>query len=164
MALCLISRYSSVFSEAIAAIDRPVIPGLEWHLCPRAAFRAHGIEHFTGLPPVASATVAISLFCHAAILAAHRFICKTLLGKEFLITGGKDKVLAAVLASQRFVLVHFFLTRIYTYSANLNGSPVLVFYKSQKLYQKFNQDRNIVNIAGGNSRHRVPFIRILLYN
>jgi hypothetical protein len=129
-----INPYLSVFSEAVAAIDWSVVSGLEWHLSPRPALRAYGIEHFAGLPPVAAAAaVAVSLFCHTAVLAAHRFICKPLLSKEFLIAYGKNKLFAAVFASQCFVLVHSFLTRILLEFANQNGSLLLFFYKEPKI-------------------------------
>jgi hypothetical protein len=77
----------------------------------RAALGAHCIVHLTRLPTAASAAITLALAGVAAVFAAHGLVRKALFGKEFLFARGENEILAAVPASQRFVLVHWLFPR-----------------------------------------------------
>jgi hypothetical protein len=90
-------RSLSVPAETVVAIDRPVALRQEWNLCRLSALGAYRVVHLAGLAPAAPAAIAaVSLAGIAAALATDRFVCKTLLGEEFLIARSKNKILAAI--------------------------------------------------------------------
>jgi len=84
--------------EAVAAVDRTLILRLEGDLSLLAALRADDLVH---LALLAAVTIAATLV--AAVAATGRLVLKTLLGVEFLLTGGEDELLATFLAYQRLV-------------------------------------------------------------
>ena len=88
---------------ALAAVDGTVGLGNEGHAGGLATLGAYRFEHLT----LAVGVVALGLASRAAFLAASGLILEALLGVESLLTGGEDKFLAAVLANQSLVFVHF---------------------------------------------------------
>jgi hypothetical protein len=86
----------SALGEAVAAIDRPVSPGLERHLRGFTATGAYRVKHFAGRAPAAVTTFALA--GDAAALAADGLVRKAFLGKKFLLAGGKNKIFTAVSA------------------------------------------------------------------
>lgn len=87
--------------EAGAAVDRPIVAWSEWH---------------SGLPTALAADGGVVLArssCHSGALghsptawAALRIVLETLAHEEGLLSGGEEKLLVAVPAGQRPVLVH----------------------------------------------------------
>jgi hypothetical protein len=88
--------------KALAAIDRTVIAGLEGDLAGLSALGADSVIHLT----LATTFAAVVLPGVAALLAALRLVLETTLSVEFLFTGGKDELFAAVFAHECFVFVH----------------------------------------------------------
>ena len=88
--------------EAVTAVHGTISAGLERHLGLAAAAVADHSEHGPG-----SVSVAVLGFTGVtAGLAAPGLILETLLGVEFLFTGGEDEFVSAVTASQSLVFVH----------------------------------------------------------
>ena len=90
-------------AEAIAAVNRTVVPGLEGNLASLAAFGADSIKQLTS---TAGSSTASLLAGHTAGTAALRLVLKTLFGVKFLFAGGENEFLTAVLADECFVVVH----------------------------------------------------------
>jgi len=90
-------------AEAVAAVHRPVVPGLKGHLASLAAFGTDSIKQLTG---AAGGSAAGLLTGHTAGTAALRLVLKTLFGIKFLFAGGENEFLTAVLADECFVVVH----------------------------------------------------------
>ena len=82
--------------EAGAAINGPVILGLERNTGGRAASSTHSIIHlaFAALRAIATG----SLLGIAASLATNRLVLETLLGIELLLASGEHEFLAALFA------------------------------------------------------------------
>ena len=89
--------------EALAAIHRAILPGLEGNLGLSTAVRAHGVVHHAG-----STVVPRGLVLLTALTATSRLVLKALFRVEFLLTGGKHEFVTAVTAHQRLVLIHCF--------------------------------------------------------
>ncbi len=112
--------------EALAAIYRLSIRGIERNLTVLAALSANSVEHFSR----ASCTV---LSCVTASLASLGLVVESLLCVEFLLTGGEHEIIAAILALECLVLVHvsylalkwmfFALRRIPTDAFDNNALP-----------------------------------------
>src|SRR5699024_8667127 len=79
--------------EALAAVDRTILAGLERHLAGLAAAGADSVVHLT---------LATGLVLHgsAAVLAALGLILKATAGVELLLTGSPNELFAAFLANQ----------------------------------------------------------------
>jgi len=91
------TRYLSVgvlCAEAIAAVYRAIVLGLEGNLTFLAAFSANCVEHLA-LSTVFASCV---LTGGTAVLAALRFICETLFGIKLLFTCSKSEFLSAFFA------------------------------------------------------------------
>jgi hypothetical protein len=93
---------------AIAAIDGPVLPGLERDLCLFAALRACSVVHLAlvASPCSAAATAASAsrIFpCLPAIRAALRFIREPFCGVKLLLRCAENKLIVAVSADNLFV-------------------------------------------------------------
>ena len=86
-------RLSAMLVEAVTAINRTVILRLEGHLGLLAAVCAGDLEHLTLLTAITIATALV-----AAVAAACRLVLETLLGVEFLLTGGESELLATLFA------------------------------------------------------------------
>jgi hypothetical protein len=89
--------------EAIAAVDRLIAARLERHFGRASAAAACRTEHLALTAAEATATAAISaacgtagLTCLTAIGAAIWFVLEALLSVEFLLTGCKCKLRAAI--------------------------------------------------------------------
>ena len=85
--------------EALAAIDRTVLAGLEGTLARLAAAGADSVEHL-------ALTTGSVLAGIAAGLAALGLVLETTAGVELLLTGGPNELLAAILAYQSLVFEH----------------------------------------------------------
>lgn len=90
-------------AETITAINRSVVAGLEGDFARTSASRANGVEH---LAVACVAFTGIAFAGIAARFATLRLVIKALLRKEFLILGGKSKLLTTVLARDCFVFEH----------------------------------------------------------
>ena len=86
-------RLSAMLVEAVTAINRTVVLRLEGHLGLLAAVSAGDLEHLALLTAITAATALV-----AAVTAACRLILETLLGIEFLLTGGESELLATLFA------------------------------------------------------------------
>jgi len=89
MLLCL----STTLVETVTAVNRTVILRLEGHLGLLAAVSASNLEHLALLTAITAAAALV-----AAVTAACRLILETLLGIEFLLTGGESELLATLFA------------------------------------------------------------------
>ena len=85
--------------EALAAVDRAVLTRLERHLAGLAAAGAHGVEHLALTADGVLAGI-------AAGFAALGLVLETAGSVEFLLAGGPDELLAAILAYQSLVFKH----------------------------------------------------------
>ena len=85
--------------EAGAAVDGPVVTGLERNLGGGAAVCAHGVKHF-------ALAIAGGLPGGSAVLAADGLILETLLSVELLLASRKDEFLTAILTNQCLVFEH----------------------------------------------------------
>jgi len=83
-------------AEAIAAVNRTFVPGLEGNLASLAAFGADSIKQLTS---TAGSGTASLLAGHTAGTAALRLVLEAALCVEFLLTGGENELLAAVFAN-----------------------------------------------------------------
>jgi hypothetical protein len=86
-------------SKALAAINGPIFTRFEGDFARFAAFRADGVVHFAGL-------FAASFPGLPAFLASPGLIGEAFLGIKFLFARRPDKLFAALLADQYFVLIH----------------------------------------------------------
>ena len=82
--------------EAIPAVNRAVVYGLERHLCFLAAIGAGDGEHFP-------AAVTLLFADGPAVRATGRLVQKAFFSVKFLLGCGKQKFLATFLANQGFV-------------------------------------------------------------
>ena len=89
----MLLRLSAMLVEAITAVDRTVILRLEGHLGLLAAVSASDLEHLALLTAITAAAALV-----ATVTAACRLILETLLGIEFLLTGGESELLATLFA------------------------------------------------------------------
>src|SRR3954453_24171764 len=89
--------------EARAAVDGPVVPGLERHHGLAAATVAH---RRVGLARSPGAHVSGLLRCRAARRAPLRVVGEALAGEEGLLTGREHERLTAIAAGQRPILEH----------------------------------------------------------
>ena len=96
--------FLSSVAEAVAAVNRTVASGLEGNLAGRPALGADSVEHLTRGSAIA--TAARSLTSVTASLAALRLIGETFFGIKGLLIGSENELLAAVFASDDFVVVH----------------------------------------------------------
>jgi hypothetical protein len=87
--------------EAVAAINRLVIPRLKRYLAGLPAFGTDSVEHLTVTAPLR-----VAFPCIAAWFAALGLVCKAFFCMKFLIPGGKSEVLSAILADEDLVVVH----------------------------------------------------------
>ncbi|MPN29480.1 hypothetical protein SDC9_176933 [bioreactor metagenome] len=85
--------------EASTAVDRPIILGNERDLGGRSALGTNGIVHF-------ALAAALGFTGVPACLAADGLVLETLLSVEFLLTGSKNELSAAILAYQSLVFEH----------------------------------------------------------
>jgi len=94
--------------EAIAAVDRPAVAGLERYLGLFAAGSAHGGEHLAGAAHAgAGGTAAAGLFASGAAGGTTLgLVGEALGGEEFLLGGSEGEVRAAVCTLDVFVLGH----------------------------------------------------------
>jgi hypothetical protein len=90
-------------AETIAAVDGAISTRFKGNFAGLPALGAGGIEHLTG---AAISTTCISLTRIAAGFATLRFIGKAFLREKLLLSGRKDKLLAAILTDDGFVLKH----------------------------------------------------------
>ena len=90
----------SLFCEAFAAVYRSVVGGLEGDLRFAAAFSANCGEHFLG-------STGSLLSCISASLAALGLVLEAAFCVEFLFACGKYKFVAAILAGECLVFVHW---------------------------------------------------------
>ena len=100
---CLFLRICSVHAlmllKALAAVNGPVIAGLERNLCGLSTIRANCVKHFT-LP-------ATLIFAGStASFAAYGFILESFFRVELLLARGKDELRATIFAHQHFVFEH----------------------------------------------------------
>ena len=86
-----------LLSEAIAAINRTAVTGLEGNLATLSALGANCVKERTRSGSAATASGRI-LAGIAAILAALGLVCEALFLEKFLILCGKDKFGSAVFA------------------------------------------------------------------
>lgn len=94
-----------LFPKTIAAIDGTVTARLKGNLAGLAALGTYGIVHGAlTASAVGGATAAFAGI--AAGLAALGLVGKTFFREKFLLAGREGEVLAAILAGDRFVLVH----------------------------------------------------------
>ena len=91
-----------MLGEAGGAVDGLVVPGQEGHLGGRTALGTDGVIHLAVL--AARSVLAVV----PALPAADGFILETLLGVEFLLTGGEGELTAAIPADQNFVFEHWY--------------------------------------------------------
>ena len=89
----MLLRLSAMLVEAVTAINRTVVLRLEGHLGLLAAVSAGDLEHLALLTAITAATALV-----AAVTAACRLVLETLLGIEFLLTGGESELLATLFA------------------------------------------------------------------
>ena len=94
---------ASARREALAAVDGTVVLGNKGHARRAAALGANGLVHLTRA--IAGATAGLAGI--AAFLAAQRLVLEALFRIELLLAGSKHKFLAAILANQRLVFVHW---------------------------------------------------------
>ena len=88
----------SLLCEAFAAINRPVISGLERNLAGFSAGSTNRIVHLAlGSSGVFAGT--------AAGFASLRLICKSFFSEKVLLAGSKYEFLSAILACESFVFV-----------------------------------------------------------
>ena len=85
--------------EAGAAVDGPVVTGLERNLGGGTAVCAHGVKHF-------ALAIAGGLPGSSAVLAADGLILEALLSVELLLASRKDEFLTAILTNQCLVFEH----------------------------------------------------------
>ena len=90
-----------LISEAIAAVDRAVLTGLEGNLAGLSAFSADCVEHFARLTAASCA-----LTCSTACLATLRLVGEALFSVKFLLSGSEGEFLSAILADESLVSVH----------------------------------------------------------
>jgi hypothetical protein len=91
----------SLIGEAIAAINRTIIPRLERNLAFLAARSANSVKHLTLSP-----APAIIFAYIAACLTPLRFVCETSLVKEILLTCRKYEFLPTISTDDRLVLMN----------------------------------------------------------
>ena len=84
-------RRSSVFSKALAAVDRSVILGNERNLCFVAASCAYSCEHLSVL-------LKRLLLCNSAFSASLRFVLEALFSIELLLACCENELVSAILA------------------------------------------------------------------
>jgi hypothetical protein len=89
----------SLFCEAVAAVYRSVVRGLEGNLSFAAAFSANCGEHFSG-------SLGSLFSCVSASLAALGFVLEAAFSVEFLFACGKNEFVAAIFAGESLVFVH----------------------------------------------------------
>ena len=92
---------SGSVAEALAAVYRTILAGLERNLAGVAALGANCVEHLTG---ITLATVSLKL--SAALAASLGLMLKALLCVKLLRAGGEYEFLIAVFADQCLVCVH----------------------------------------------------------
>ena len=101
MYLFFANQKLALFGEAIAAINRTVISGLERNFCFASAGSADGREHFL----LAGSAIFSGV---AAGLASLGFVCEAFFVVEVLFACSKNEFRAAVFANKGFVLKHGF--------------------------------------------------------
>ena len=90
-----------LLSEAIAAVNGTIAAWFKRNLAGTSAICADSVKHHSLF-----ASTGILFARGAAILAALRFVCEALFGKEFLLAGGEGEVLSAIFADDVFVAKH----------------------------------------------------------
>jgi hypothetical protein len=93
------------FCVAVAAINRSVVAGLEGNLCFFATTSASSGEKF-------SCGLACVLLSGTAGFASLGFVLETFFCVKFLFTCGEYEFVAAILAYQCLVLIHFVFTSL----------------------------------------------------
>ena len=99
-------------SEAVRAVDRTVLTGLEGNLASLAASCADSIEHLT-VAAVVAATDAV-LAGVTAGLAALGLVLEAARSVELLLAGSPNKFLTAVLADQSLVFEHSSISSLFS--------------------------------------------------
>jgi len=111
---CLSDRYNTIsknilllhIGEALAAIHRSVIGGLEGNLCFFSAVCAYCDEHF-------ALGFVGALLVVAARLAPLGLVLEASLRVKFLLSGSENELRVAVLADKFFVLIHCFFSSLW---------------------------------------------------
>ena len=94
--------FTLLFLEALAAIYRAILTGLERNLAVVSAACTNCIIHLALCLAFASLCLALV----AASLATEGLVLKSLLGIKFLLSGSKSEFLSAIFADQCFVVIH----------------------------------------------------------
>jgi hypothetical protein len=101
--LCGLFSFSPILLlEALAAVYRAILTGLERNLARISAACANCIIHLTLGLTLAS----LCLTLVAASFATKGLVLKTLLGIKFLLSGSKSEFLSTIFADQCFVVIH----------------------------------------------------------
>ena len=109
-----VSLLAPALGEAIGAVDRAPVTGLEWHLARFAARSADCIVHLSRLP-LAPATGAVAVPLSAnrpAVWTATGLIGEALAGKELLLGGAESELVAAIRANESLIAVLLSLIHI----------------------------------------------------
>ena len=102
--------------EAVAAVHRTALSGLEGHLGGAAALITYDVKHLTGATGGTAGG--------AASGAAAGLVLEALLGEEGLLIGGEDELLTALFAYKGLVLIHGGIPPLnYTLPMEASGSP-----------------------------------------